>query len=104
MGLSCATPRSSNSSPKPDGHEVTDLVQSPNDILRPEGMRRTTRLRRPAQFCRMNKHAVAREDDMKTLFTLTGAFALTTLMRSTAFAAPSGTVAFLLPDQAPSGS
>ena len=37
---------------------------------------------------------------MKTLFTLTSALALTTLMGSTAFAGPSGVVAFLMPDQA----
>jgi D-xylose transport system substrate-binding protein len=40
------------------------------------------------------------EDDMKSLFTLTSALALTTLMGSTAFAGPTGVVAFLMPDQA----
>ncbi|MEO6299614.1 MAG: sugar ABC transporter substrate-binding protein [Paracoccaceae bacterium] len=37
---------------------------------------------------------------MNKLFTLTSAVALTALMGSTAFAAPTGTVAFLMPDQA----
>ncbi|MBI1172912.1 substrate-binding domain-containing protein [bacterium] len=40
------------------------------------------------------------EEDMKTVFALTGALTLTTLMGSAAFAGPSGTVAFLMPDQA----